>query len=463
MLRRSFTLYACVILLGISAHGQLSVPYQEFDLQDGLHVILHVDHSVPMVGVNLWYHVGSSREKVGRTGFAHLFEHIMFEGSAHVPLGKFDQWLEAAGGDNNASTSPDRTNYFENVPSNALELALFLESDRMAYLVDSMTLEKVNIQRDVVKNERRESVDNVPYGLSEETILEALYPPTYPYSWPVIGSMADLSAASFQDVVDFFRQYYTPRNASLVIAGDIDPAAVKQLVEKWFKDVPAGNAVPPPSAPAVVLPEEKRLVLEDKVQLPRLYMVWISPKAYAPGDAELDLLSSILAGGKNSRLYKRLVYDMQIAQDVSAFQESGELSSRYWIVATARAGHGLGELEKVIREELNRIFSTPPTQRELQRAVNQFEASFLDRLERIDVKADLLNSYYTQTGNPDYFNEDLERYRAISTADISAMAEYYLERHSDVVLSIVPTGHRELSAPAPEKESPVPSPKGGGK
>lgn len=446
MTRRLFSLCAFVIFPAAPLIAQLSVPYQEFSLPDGLHVILHVDHTLPMVGVNLWYHVGSSREKVGRTGFAHLFEHIMFEGSGHVPLGKFDQWLEAAGGDNNASTGPDHTNYFENIPSNALELALFLESDRMAYLVDSMTLAKVNIQRDVVKNERRESVDNVPYGLSEETILKALYPPTYPYSWPVIGSMADLSASSFQDVVDFFKQYYVPQNASLVIAGDIDTAKTRQLVEKWFRDVPAGHAVPPPSAPAVVLPEEKRLVLEDKVQLPRLYIVWITPKAFAPGDAELDLLSSILAGGKNSRLYKRLVYDMQIAQDVSAFQESGELSSRYWIVATARTGHTLGEIENVIREELRTISQTPPSQRELQRAVNQFEAGFLDRLERIDVKADLLNSYYTETGNPDYFNEDLARYRAVSPTDISAMAEYYLEGREDVVLSIVPTGHKELAA-----------------
>ena len=285
----------CPAAAGIA---QLSVPYETFVLPNGLHVVLHEDHTLPLIGVNLWYHVGSAREKTGRTGFAHLFEHIMFEGSGHVPLGKFDQWLEAAGGDNNASTGTDRTNYFETVPANALELPLFLESDRMAFLVDSMTPEKVNIQRDVVKNERRESYDNQPYGLAWLTIDENLFPPEHPYHWPVIGSMEDLSAASFEDVVDFFRKYYTPSNASLLIAGDFNPEKTRALVAHWFSDVPAGTPVPPIAAPVPLISAERRLVLEDKVQLPRLYMAWITPAQFTPGNAELNLLSLILAGEK---------------------------------------------------------------------------------------------------------------------------------------------------------------------
>jgi len=430
---------------------RLSVPYSQFVLPNGLTVILHEDHSTPTLSVNIWYHVGSGREKPGRTGFAHLFEHIMFEGSGHVSEGKFDEWLEAAGGDNNASTSSDRTNYWENIPSNALELALFLESDRMGYLLNAMSPAKVDGQRDVVKNERRQSYENRPYGMADIALDENLYPSNHPYHWPTIGSMEDLSAASYEDVVSFFKQYYTPRNASLAIAGDINPAETKKLVEKWFSDVPAGSPVPPIAPPVAFLPQEKRIVLEDKVQLPRLYMAWLTPALFTPGDAELDLLANILAGGKNSRLYKRLVYDLQIAQDVSAFQASRPLGSSFQIIVTAREGHTLSELKKVIQEEINHIKSEPPTDRELQRAVNQFEAGFLDRLERIGGfggKADQLNNYYTATGNPDYFNEDLARYKALDVNDLRAIAETHLRDDGRVVLSVVPEGKKDLATPA---------------
>ncbi|HEY4613641.1 MAG TPA: pitrilysin family protein [Bacteroidota bacterium] len=431
----------------VAQETRITVPYTRFTLQNGLTVILHEDHTVPSATVNVWYHVGSGREKPGRTGFAHLFEHIMFEGSGNVPEGKFDQWLEAAGGDNNGSTTGDRTNYYENIPSNALELALFLESDRMGYLLNAMSPAKVDGQRDVVKNERRQRVDNVPYGSSFIIINENLYPPDHPYHWPTIGYMEDLTAASYEDVVEFFKYYYAPNNASLVVAGDIDPVKTKALVEKWFNEVPAGANVPPTNPARVTMTDEKRLVYEDRVQLPRLYMAWHSPALFTPGDAELDVLANVLAGGKNARLYKRLVYDMQIAQDVNAFQISNALGSAFWIVATAREGHTLAEIEKVIQEEVEKLKAQQPTAREVQRTVNQYEASFLDRLEGIGGKADQLNSYYFHTGNPDYFNEDLNRYKAVDPADINSVIQTYLKSNARVVLSIVPQGKTELAAP----------------
>lgn len=425
---------------------RLSVPYTRFTLPNGLNVILHEDHTVPVVSVNVWYHVGSGNEKPGRTGFAHLFEHIMFEGSGNVPEGKFDQWLEGAGGDNNGSTTTDRTNYYENLPSNAMELALFLESDRMGFLLDAMSPGKVDGQRDVVKNERRQSYENRPYGLAFPTLMENLYPNDHPYHWPTIGSMEDLSAASYDDVVQFFKTYYVPNNASLVIAGDIEPVRTKSLVEKWFSDVQRGKPAPPLSYPPAVLTEEKRVVLEDKVQLPRLYMTWHSPRIFSPGDAELDILSSVLTGGKTSRLYKRLVYDMQIAQDVSAFQSSSGISSTFMIVSTARDGHTLSELESVIQEEINKLKTEPPTTTEVQRAVNQYEASFLDRLEGAGGKADQLNNYFKLTGNPDYFYEDFARYKAVDAKDIQSVCDKYLVDDGRVLLSVVPLGKKELAA-----------------
>ena len=449
-MKLKFLSCACLMFaFGQLLSAQINIKYEKFTLPNGLTVILHEDHSTPVASVNVWYHVGSGREKPGRTGFAHLFEHIMFEGSGHVPEGKFDQWLEAAGGDNNGSTTSDRTNYWENIPNNALELALFLESDRMAYLLDVMSPARVDQQRDVVKNERRQSYENRPYGMSSIMIDSIIYPPSHPYHWPTIGSMEDLSAASFEDVVDFFKKYYTPGNASLAIGGDIDPVKTKALVTKWFSDVLAAKPVPPLGAPVAFLGEEKRTVMEDKVQLPRLYIDWLTPPNFSPGDAELDILSNILTGGKNSRLYKRLVYDLQIAQDVSAAQESGSLSSKFEISATARSGHTLTELEKVIREEIALIKKEAPTAREVQRAVNGFEASFLDRLERVGGfggKTDQLNAYFTRTGNPDYFNEDLGRYKALSPEDIRSVAQTYLGDDGDVVLSVVPLGKTELAA-----------------
>jgi zinc protease len=433
-------------LLGIPLHAQstrITVPFRQFTLANGLNVILHRDTRVPVVAVNVWYHVGSANEKPGRTGFAHLFEHLMFEGSKNVKEGVFDTLLEGAGGDNNGSTTNDRTNYVIDVPKNALELALFLESDRMAYLLDTMTPERVNGQRDVVKNERRQSYENQPYGMASIELDKLLWPSTHPYSWPTIGYMEDLTAASHTDVVEFFKKYYAPNNASLVIAGDIDFDRTRALVEKWFGEVPGGSAVEPVAPPAAILTSVKQKTLTDRVSLPRLYLAWLTPRAFAPGDAALDMVSSVLAGGKNSRLYKRLVYDTQMAQDVSAYQASGALGSSFQIIATARQGHTIAELQKAIDEEIAKLRRDPPTAREVQRAINQMEASFYRRMERVGGfggKADQLNAYFTMTGDPDYFNEDMARYRAMSPSDVRAAAARFLPRDRRIELTVLPEG-----------------------
>jgi len=428
--------------VALGAQGPaLSVPYTQFKLPNGLNVILHRDASVPVVSVNVWYHVGSGNERPGRTGFAHLFEHVMFEGSMHVPEGSFDSWLEAAGGNNNGSTTNDRTNYYEDMPNNALELALFLESDRMGFLLDDKAPDKINGQRDVVKNEKRQSVDNQPYGQAFIELPALLYPAGHPYSWSTIGSMEDLTAASFEDVARFFRTYYVPGNASLVIAGDIDIDATRKLVEKWFSDVPAGKPVPPLNAPTVVLDGVKKKTITDRVQLPRLFLAWHTPALLKPGDAELDIVANVLSGGKNSRLYKRLVYDMQIAQDVNAVQQSQALDSNFMIIATARPGQTLDRIQAVIDEEIDKLRAAPPEPREVQRAINQFEANFFRGMERVGGfggKANQLNSYYKSAGTPDYFQKDLDRYRALTPADIKAAVEKYLPKDRRVELSVVP-------------------------
>jgi zinc protease len=441
---KSGVVLAALLVAGVSpsfAQTALQVPYTHFTLANGLNVILHEDHSVPLVSVNVWYHVGSANERPGRTGFAHLFEHLMFMGSGHVKPGEFDAWLEGAGGNNNGSTSNDRTNYFIDVPSNALELALFLESDRMGYLLDTMTPQTVDAQRDVVKNERRQSYENRPYGAADLLLAEMLYPKGHPYHWPVIGYMDDLTAASYEDTVEFFKRYYAPSNASLVVAGDIDPAATRRLIEKWFSDVKPGPRAEPMTIPGVALTDIQRRTITDRVQLPRLTIAWLTPKHFAPGDAALDVLADVLAGGRNSRLYKRLVYDMQIAQDVSAFQASQALSSYFQIQATPRPGHTVEELQKVIDEEIVKLQTEAPIDREVQRAINKIEASYFSRMEQVGGyggKADLLNAYFSETGNPDWFNEDVGRYRVLSPADVRAAAVAFLPAKARVELIVVP-------------------------
>jgi zinc protease len=431
---------------GLLGAQQLHLPNESFTLSNGLQVILHEDHSVPIVAVNTWYHVGSADERPGRTGFAHLFEHIMFMGSQHVPTGDFDRLLEGAGGDNNGSTTQDRTNYYENGPVNALPLMLWLDSDRMGFLLPEITADKVDLQRGVVQNERRQSYENQPYGLAQENILKRLYPAAHPYSWPVIGSMADLTAATIEDVRDFFRAYYTPNNATLVIGGDITPGEARRLAEQYFGDIPRGPAVTRTAPPPVALTADVYATLEDRVQLPRVYDTWHSVRAFADDDATLDILASVLASGKSSRLYRRLVYELQIATQVSTFQNSGRIDGTFQLFATARPGHTLNELQRVIDGELRLLADSGPTQREVDRARNGYEAQFLSRLEHVGGKADLLNYYNYFVGTADYVEQDMDRYRRVTPDDVRRAARRYIRDAHRVVLSVVPQGKTDLAA-----------------
>jgi zinc protease len=419
---------------------RIELPYRERRLPNGLRVIVHEDADVPLAAVNVWYHVGSRNERPGRTGFAHLFEHLMFEGSAHVPAGRFDALLEAAGGVNNGSTSADRTNYWETVPAGALELALYLEADRMGWLADAMTQEKLDAQRDVVMNERRQTYENRPYGLAHETLLAALYPPDHPYHWPVIGSMQDLAAATLPDVLAFFRTYYTPGNASLAVAGAVDAAEVFTLAERYFGDIAPGREAPAVRVPAITLGAEHRAVLEDDVQLARLHMAWHSPAAFAPGDAEHDIGARVLAHGKAARLYRRLVHDLELAQEVEAYQDSGQLGSTFFVEITARPGSALGAIERVAREEVAALAGTGPSERELERARNGIEAGFIDALRTVGGfggKADRLNMYAFHTGDPGWAAADLDRYLAATPASVAAALRATVLETAPVVLEVV--------------------------
>jgi len=429
------------------------IAFEKYTLPNGLDVILHEDHSTPIVGVNVWYHVGSKNERPGRTGFAHLFEHMMFQGSKHYDNDYFGP-LQKAGARLNGSTNSDRTNYWETVPSNYLELALWMESDRMGFLVPAMTQAKLDNQRDVVKNERRQSYENRPYGLAYEVILAAMYPPDHPYSWPTIGSMADITAASREDVADFFRRYYHPANASLCIAGDFDPHEARRLVKEYFGPIPAGPKVAKLKPWVPELKEETRVKMTDRVGLARLYMNWSSVPIFAPDDAELDILADVLAGGKTSRLYRVLVREKQIAQDVQAYQNSGEISGGFCIVATARPGHALEELEKAILAELERVQAEPPSVDEVARAVARFESQLVRALESISEfggRADRLNMYNTYTGDPGYLQKDFDRYVKVTPADVLRVAKKYLAGNK-MVLDVEP-GRATAITPDPRKSA----------
>lgn len=425
--------------------AQPQVQFEQYKLDNGLTVILHEDHSAPVVAVEVMYNVGSKNEKNGRTGFAHLFEHMMFQGSQHVANDGHFKLLQEIGGNINGSTSTDRTNYFEVVPSNYLELALYLESDRMGFLLPAMTQEKLDNQRDVVKNERRQRIDNQPYGTAGEKINRALFPEDHPYSWPVIGYMEDLSAATLEDVKEFFRLYYAPNNAVLAIAGDFQPAQAKEWVQKYFGPIPRGADVPRPAPQPVTLTEEKRLVLEDKVQLPRLYMHWPSPPIFTREDAVLDVLADILGSGKNSRLYKSLVYERQVAQSVSVYQQSMMLGSKFAIEVTAKPGKTLTEMQALVNDELTRLLAEGVTEKEIQTSLNNREAALVNNLATVLGKASSLATYYIFTGDPNTINKEFDRYKGITPAELLAVARSVLNGNK-VVLSVVPEGKPELAA-----------------
>jgi zinc protease len=421
------------------------LPYSKHTLANGLDVIVHEDRQLPIVAVNIWYHVGSKDERPGRTGFAHLFEHLMFEGSEHHNKGYFPP-LQRAGALLNGSTNTDRTNYWEVVPTGALDLALWMESDRMGYLLPALTQERFETQRSVVLNERRQSYENRPYGMALMAILAELYPPDHPYHWMTIGSADDLQAMQFEDVQAFFRAYYHPSNASLVLAGDVEVQRAFDLAEMYFGDLPGGIRPPDVSATAE-LTHEKRLLLEDRVELPRVYMAWHSPAMFAPGDAELDLAGELLSSGKMSRLYRRLVYDERVAVDVSAHQSSREIGSFFLVAATAAPGRSLTEVASAIDEELQRL-SQGATDAEMERILAQAEAHFIYRLQTIGGfggKSDQLNAYNVLTGDPGFFSIDLERYRAATSSVLADTVRRFLAPDRRVILSIVPRGQFALA------------------
>jgi zinc protease len=426
----------------------VQIPYTKTTLGNGLDVIVHEDHQLPMVAVNLWYHVGSKNERPGRTGFAHLFEHLMFEGSAHHDSGFFEP-LQRAGGLLNGSTNTDRTNYWEVVPTGALDLALWMESDRMGHLLPALTDEKFVNQRDVVLNERRQNYENRPYGLAGVALSAALFPPDHPYHWITIGDPDDLRAATLDDVRTFFTTYYHPGNASLTLAGDVDTDRALALAEEYFGEIPRGPATPPVWT-SPLASESRSLLLEDRVELPRLYLGWHSPAMFAADDAELDLAADVLAHGKTSRLYRQLVYERRIATDVSAYQHSRELSGLFQIACTAAAGIALPVLEQAVTDAVRMLAAEGPTVDELARAEAQTEAQFVYRLQTVGGfggKSDQLNAYNVFKGNPGYFDVDLTRYQSVTGPGMAAAVGRWLVDQPRVVLSVVPRGQRALALP----------------
>lgn len=435
-----------------SPNSSINIPFETYKLPNGLTVILSVDRATPTVAVDVWYHVGSKNEAPGRTGFAHLFEHVMFTGSGNVPYGLHDKLTEGVGGGNNGSTSNDRTNYYETIPSNYLESALWLESDRMGFLLDTLDIAKLNAQRDVVKNERRQGVDNQPYGRASEILAAALYPKTHPYSWPVIGSMEDLSAASENDVKDFFRLYYAPNNATLAVVGDFDPAQAKAWITKYFSDLPQGKPVQRPSVALGRLEAAKRLVYEDRVQVPRLYLAWPTVGIKHEDSYALSVLSAILSGPRTARLTKALVYDSQIAANMSAFPTAAEDVGEFRIIVTPRPDHSLTEIEATVDQVLAKFIAEGPTAEEVKKATAGAELFFVRGLESNLGKAEQLLSGSVFRSDPGYFRTDFSKTLAVTPADVKRVANLYLTRPR-VVLSIVPKGKKDQASKASESEA----------
>jgi len=449
------TLFAVSACSRLSAPAESTIPkiaVEKVTLTNGLDLLMVEDHRLPRVSVSIWYHVGPVNEDPGRTGFAHLFEHMMFQKSKHVPEDAFFRTLEAAGGsDMNGTTDQDRTTYFETVPSNQLETVLWLESDRMGYLLDDLTAESFKNQQDVVRNERRQSIENEPYGIVGEAVTHALFPKEHPYYSDVIGSHQDIQAAQIADVRKFFKQYYSPNNASIAIVGDIDKTKTRQLVEKYFGTLKRGPDVPAVNVTTPQITSERRVVVKDHIEMPRIYMAWITPPIFKPGSAEAELAAGILGQGKSSRLYRSLVYDKQIAQDVAAYCEPFTLGSKWMIFATARAGHTLEEIEKEIDAQLETFRTSGPTAAELNRVKTATETGILFSLERnggFSGVADRINMYNHHLKNPDYLTEDILRFRTASIPDVQKFAEKYLAKSARVVVYGIP-GEQELAAPVP--------------
>ncbi|HEY4364048.1 MAG TPA: pitrilysin family protein [Bryobacteraceae bacterium] len=448
-----FVTVAALLFSALRAQTPAAIPqvaFEKYTLPNGLQVILHVDRKLPVADVNLWFHVGPKNERPGHTGFAHLFEHMMLQGSKNASERYFTM-VERAGADiynggANGYTYEDHTEYFQTVPSGSLEYALWIESDRLATLPDALTQQKLDNQRDVVKNEKRERQENVPYGRWYPLAIQNLYPAEHPYAHDALGSMEDLSAASLDDVKDFFKTYYSPNNASLAIAGDFDPEAVKPLIAKYFGGIPAGPALDRPAKWVPKLAGEKLIEVKDRVPQDRSYLMWHSPAYFDAGDAALELAGRVLADGLSSRLTKALVYDQQLCSDVSAAQDSGEEASRFYIWATARPGAPLAKIEQVISAEIARLARVAPTVQEVARAENKWEFGFVSNLESVTNKASALNSYNMFFGDPGKFAADVTRHRAVTPEDVRAAVEKWLNNRNRVVLRFRPeTSSREVA------------------
>ena len=430
----------------------IKIPFETYKLPNGLTVILSEDHTTPTVAVDVWYYVGSKNEVAGRTGFAHLFEHVMFTGSGHIPYGLHDKLTEGVGGGNNGSTNNDRTNYFETIPSNYLETALWLESDRMGFLLDKLDIAKLNAQRDVVKNERRQNYDNQPYGRVPEILSAAMFPKGHPYSWPVIGSMADLSAASEDDVKSFFRLYYAPNNATLAVVGDFDPAQAKAWIQKYFADLPKGEPVQRPNVALAKLAASKRLVYEDRVQVPRLYIQWPTVGFKNDERYALGIMGAILSGPRTARLTKALVFDSQKASQVSAFQNSSEDVGVFQVTVIPRPESSLTELEAAVDQVIQKFISEGPTAEELQKAKSGLELNFLRGLESNLGKAEELINGSQFFNDPARFKTNYQKTLSVTADDVKRVASKYLAG-SRIVLSVVPKGKKDQASKAPESEA----------
>jgi zinc protease len=428
-----------------TGNSAIGIPFERMTLPNGLNVILAPNHTTPMVTVDVWYHVGSKNEIPGHTGFAHMFEHVMFTGSKNVPYGLHDRMTEGVSGiANNGSTSQDRTNYYETVPPNYLETVLWIEADRMGYLLDKLDEAKFIAQRDIVQNERRQSVDNQPYGRAGEITTAALYPPENPYSWPIVGYLSELKAATVDDVKNFFRLYYAPSNASLAIVGDFEPAKVKALVQKYFGDLPRGNPITRPKIVAPVLTSDKRLVYEDRVQIPQLYMRWPTVGVKSDDSYALSYLGQILTGSRTARLTKALVYDQQAAASVFAGNAAREDGGDFNLQITPRAGKSLTDLEVATDSVLARIKREGPTKDEMEMLATRLDFSFVAGLESNLGKAEQLNSGLVMHGDPGYFNTQRTKMKTVTAADVKRVANKYLGNR--VILSVVPMGKTDVAS-----------------
>jgi predicted Zn-dependent peptidase len=409
-----------------------------FTLPNGLRVVLNEDHSAPLVAVNLWYHVGSKNERPGRTGFAHLFEHMLFSGSEHVGNNEHFRHIQSVGGMLNGTTFFDRTNYFETLPSNYLALGLWLESDRMGFFLPALTQEKLDIQREVVKEERRQRYDNVPYGTAFERLLTLGYDADYPYHWPTIGSMEDLGAASLDDIREFFATWYAPDNCVLTIAGDFIPSEARALVEQYFADIPARGGFPPFEHHRRPMGGERRETFPSPIQLPRIYRLYHLPKMGDDAWVAADLLSTVLSGDKASRLERALVLDKQIATDVAAYVLPTEATGILMLQATAQEGVSIDDVEKAIDDELARVAGGGITDDELTRAKNRAEVDFAHQLENYDTRADLIGMLATYFGDPARVHTWLDPYRAATNDDLANVARQYLVADNRVTSLFLP-------------------------